>query len=100
MTANDSSPTFALRRRIPFVAGATAAALSAIGFVMNPVIATGAWLWSLMFWLSIPLGCLATLLIHTLTGGRWGDAIGRPAVAAARTLVWMPVAFAPIGLSL
>ena len=40
-----------------------------------------AWLAALTVWLGWPLGCMALLLIHALTGGRWGYAI-RPQLLA------------------
>ncbi len=43
--------------------------------------ARGAWLAALVFFAGWPLGSMALLLIHALTGGRWGDAL-RPALLA------------------
>ena len=40
-----------------------------------------AWLCGVMIWLRWPLGCLALLLVHALTGGRWGISI-RPSLRA------------------
>lgn len=38
------------------------------------------------YWVSISLGCLGILLIHSISGGRWGYALGRGLHAGAATL--------------
>src|SRR5579885_2928243 len=57
--------------------------MSAVGWVLTPLSFAHAWLAALTLWLSWPLGSLALLLIHALTGGRWGFAIRRPLLAGA-----------------
>jgi hypothetical protein len=49
-----------------------------------------------IYWVSIPLGCLAILMLHHLTGGRWGLPIRRILEAGSRTLPLMAVLFIPI----
>ena len=44
------------------------------------------WLFAWLFLLGISLGALANLMIHSLTGGRWGEAMRPPLAAAARLL--------------
>jgi hypothetical protein len=51
-----------------------------------------------LFWLSIPLGCLAILMIHHLVGGAWGAVIRRVLEAATRTLPLFLVLFVPLWL--
>lgn len=77
------------------VAVAMAAGLS---FASAPV-AQG-WLVAFVFWSSIPVGSLVLLLIHRLTGGRWGKSLA-PALrpAAAMTPLTL-LAFIPIAMSL
>lgn len=53
-----------------------------------------AWLWVL----GVTLGAWPILLIHQLTGGAWGKAIGRPLRAALSTLPLVAVGFVPIAL--
>lgn len=48
-----------------------------------------AWLAASIFWLGLPLGALALVLVHDLTGGRWMET-ARPVLEAA--IVTMPVA--------
>ncbi|HEV3254218.1 MAG TPA: hypothetical protein VG033_07410 [Candidatus Acidoferrales bacterium] len=54
-----------------------------------------------MFWLSIPLGCMAIVMLHHLTGGAWGFVIRRLLESGTRTLLAMAVLFVPVlfGLS-
>src|SRR5258708_32019813 len=49
-----------------------------------------------LFWVGLPLGALAVLMIYHLTGGRWGWAIRRTLEAILRLLPWMAVGFFPI----
>jgi hypothetical protein len=46
-----------------------------IGAFLQPAAFAFAWLAALSVWIRWPLGCLALMLVHTLTGGRWGIAI-------------------------
>lgn len=49
-----------------------------------------------VFWLAIPLGCMAILMLHHLTGGWWGYPIRRLLEAGTRTFAVMAVLFIPI----
>jgi len=49
-----------------------------------------------IYWISIPLGCLAILMLHHLTGGWWGFPIRRILEAGSRTLPLMAVLFIPV----
>jgi len=54
------------------------------------------WLFAWFFVTSIAVGALANLMIHALTGGRWGEAV-RPALErVARLLPVFALAFLPI----
>ncbi len=53
---------------------------SAVGWALSPAVFGTAWLAALLLWLAWPVGSLALLLIHALTGGRWGVMI-RPQLA-------------------
>jgi hypothetical protein len=50
--------------------------------------------------LGVPLGCLGLLLLHSLVGGAWGDAVRDILQAGADTLPWLAVLFIPILLGL
>jgi len=49
-----------------------------------------------VFWLGIPLGCLAIVMIHHLVGGTWGFVIQRPLESAIRTMPVMALLFVPL----
>jgi hypothetical protein len=54
------------------------------------------YLFSYIFWISIPLGCMAILMMHHLTGGWWGYPIRRLLEAGTRTFLVMTILFIPI----
>jgi hypothetical protein len=49
-----------------------------------------------LYWAGLSLGSLAVLLLHNLTGGKWGDAIRPILRAAAGVLPLMAILFLPI----
>jgi hypothetical protein len=67
-------------------AGIAAAVGMAIVAVFAPRIAAAGWLVGFVFWSQIPVGSLMLLMIHRLTGGRWGEAL-YPALAPAARFV-------------
>jgi hypothetical protein len=58
--------------RVAWIVGGIGLVACLIGAIVQPDAFAFAWLAALTTWLRWPLGCLALLLIHTLTGGRWG----------------------------
>jgi hypothetical protein len=67
--------------------------IGAAGCLVGAVIdATGfyrAWLCAFLFWLGVPLGAVALVLVHDLSGGRW-MVTARPALGSA--IATMPLA--------
>ncbi len=59
-----------------------------------------AWLAAFYFWISVPLGALALLLIHDLTGGRWERVAREPLEAAAATVPVFILLFLPIATNM
>lgn len=57
-----------------------------------------AWLAAWYFWLAMPLGAMGLMLIHAMTGGRWGLAIVEKLKAAVWTLPLLLVLFLPVAL--
>jgi len=55
-----------------------------------------AYLVGYVYWFMIPMGCLALLMLHSLTGGWWGYPIRRMLEAGSRTFAVMAVLFLPI----
>lgn len=67
-----------------------------IGWVVLPVIFSHAWLAALTVWIGWPLGCMGLLLIHALTGGRWGEATRPQLIAGMLTLPLLVPALIPL----
>ena len=59
-----------------------------------------AYLVAYIYWLMIPLGCTAILMMHHLTGGWWGYPIRRLLEAGSRTFGYMAILFIPILLGM
>ena len=59
-----------------------------------------AWLVAFSFYLSIALGCLYFVLIHTAMNGAWGTLVRRVAENAAATLPLFAVLFLPVAFGL
>jgi hypothetical protein len=53
-----------------------------------------------IYWISIPLGSIAILMLHHLTGGRWGYPLRRILEAGTRTLGLMAVLYIPLWLGM
>ena len=49
-----------------------------------------------LFWLGLTLGCVGFLMVHHLTGGKWGFPVRRFYEAAGMTLPLMALLFIPI----
>ncbi|MGJ0509792.1 MAG: hypothetical protein ACR652_22250 [Methylocystis sp.] len=71
-------------------------AAAALLWRMEPQTLAYGWLASVLTWISAPLGCLGLLLIHAMTGGRWGDAIKPELRAGAATLLLLPAFALPL----
>ncbi len=54
---------------------------SIVGWIVAPALFPHAWLAAFVCWIGWPLGSMALILIHALTGGRWGFSI-RPQLAS------------------
>ena len=69
---------------------------SAIGWIVAPAQFPHAWLAAVTGWIGWPLGSIALILIHALTGGRWGWAIRPQLVAGMVTLPLVLPALVPM----
>jgi hypothetical protein len=54
------------------------------------------WLFAWLFLLAITLGALVNLMVHALTGGRWGYVVQPALVAAARLMPFVALLFIPV----
>ncbi len=81
--------------------GAIALILSFIGAFLNPKQFFVSYLFSYLFWLGLPAGCILVAMIHYLTGGQWGHPIRRFLEAGFSTMPLFAILFMPIffGLS-
>ena len=66
---------------------------------MTDALARG-WLVAWLVWSAIPVGSLVLMLIHRVTGGRWGEALAPALRPAAALLPLAAVAFLGVALSL
>jgi hypothetical protein len=82
------------------IVGSAAAAILAIGLAAVPKSIVQGWLTAFVFVSGIPIGSLVLLLIHRLTGGRWGEALA-PVLTPAITMVpLVAVVFLPLAFGL
>jgi len=61
-----------------------------------PKAAAGGWLTAFLFWSGVPLGGLLALMIHTLTGGRWGIRFAREFIMTAAAIPLMALLAVPM----
>jgi hypothetical protein len=84
------------RRLLLTVAAAIAAAgLLALAMIDARTAASG-WLAAFVFWSQVPLGSLALLMIHRLTGGRWGEQLALALLPAARATPLLFILIIPV----
>ena len=68
--------------RLAWIVGGVGLVATVVGWIVAPSAFPHAWLAAVTVWMGWPLGCMGLLLIHALTGGRWG--VGDPAAARCR----------------
>ncbi|MBA3833835.1 MAG: hypothetical protein H0X34_18460 [Chthoniobacterales bacterium] len=84
------------RSRIALGVGVACLLLCLLGWFVNPRQFFISYLVAEVVWLGVGLGCMAFLMIHYLTGGKWGWAVRRFFEAAAKTLPLVGLLFIPI----
>jgi hypothetical protein len=87
-------------QRRAFVVGAIGIVLCAILGFLNKEQFFRSYLYAYIYWLTIPLGCTAILMLHNMTGGWWGYPIRRLLEAGTRTFALMAVLFIPVWLGM
>lgn len=70
--------------------------LCLLGWFLEPRQFYMSYLFAELFWIGVALGCMAFLMIHYLTGGKWGWPVRRFCEAAAWTLPLAGILFIPI----
>ncbi|MGA8222230.1 MAG: hypothetical protein WB780_11300 [Candidatus Acidiferrales bacterium] len=86
--------------RLAFTCGLVGAALTILFAFWNPVQFFRSYLLAYVYWLAIPMGCMAILMLHHLTGGWWGYPIRRLLEAGTRTFLPMAILFIPVLLGM
>jgi hypothetical protein len=87
------------RRQAELVAwtvGGVGLVATVVGWIVAPSAFPHAWLAAVTVWMGWPLGCMGLLLIHALTGGRWGEAIQPQLIAGMVTLPLLLPALIPL----
>src|SRR6185437_10397945 len=97
MSARVARPVW--QRPMLIAAGGSLIAL-AIGLAASPKSVMQGWLIAFVFISGIPIGSLVLLLIHRLTGGRWGTALAPILIPAAAMLPLLALVFLPLAFGL
>ncbi len=82
--------------RVAWVVGAVGLLASIIGWIVTPHLFPHAWLAAVSCWVGWPLGSMALLLIHSITGGRWGYAVRPQLAIGVMTLPLLVIAVVPL----
>jgi len=85
-------------RRGVWIIGAIGLGVAALGWMLDPTAFAYAWVAAVATWLGWPLGSLALLFVHVLTGGRWGQVLRPALLAGIGTLPLLPFALVPIAV--
>ena len=100
----DGDRTIAPTRLAPLVALAAGivalAAAGIVGGLLEGAHFFEAYLLAFVWWAGVPLGGMAILMVHHLTGGRWGWSIRSPLEACAATLPLVALMVIPVLLGL
>jgi hypothetical protein len=95
-TAETSIPGIERLGKTSLVVGSVALVLFAALGWRDPVQFFRSYLLAFVFWIGLPLGCTAILMIHNMIGGTWGFPLRRPLESGTKTLVLMAVLVLPI----
>jgi hypothetical protein len=96
MNGETSAIAWDLWRKRWLAVGFIALLLCAGGGLIQPQPFFSAYLTAYVFWIGIPAGSLALLMLHHLVGGRWGFMTQRVLEAAIQTLPFMALLFIPL----
>jgi hypothetical protein len=94
--SSDARLSPARARSSALIIGISGLAVSVLGWVMRPREFFLAYLFGFLVWIGLALGSAGWLMIHHLTGGRWGYPVRRMFESAMGTLPLLAVLFLPI----
>lgn len=83
-------------QRNALIAGVVGLVLAIIGALVDLDQVFQSYLYNYLFWLGISLGGLVWLLIHGMTGGKWGDALHPFLESSALLVALMALLFIPL----
>jgi len=92
----DTAARLELVQLVALVIGLVALALTALGAFADRTQFFFSYLFGYLFWLGLSLGCFLVMMIHNLTGGRWGYPTRRFLEAGSLVLPLMLFLFIPI----
>lgn len=95
-TDETSIPAIERWERPALVGGLAALILSALLEIHNPTQFFRSYLLGYVFWIGLPLGCSAILMLHYLVGGTWGFPLRRLLESGTKTFVLMAILVIPI----
>ncbi|HKS83745.1 MAG TPA: hypothetical protein VJR23_19740 [Candidatus Acidoferrales bacterium] len=87
-------------QNIAFTCGVIGLALSGVFLYRDSDTFFHSYLMAYVFWVAIPFGCIAVLMLHHMTGGWWGYPLRRILEAGTRTVWVMAVLFIPVWLGI
>jgi len=82
--------------RYAWIVGIIGLALVGLGAVMSFPQFAQSYLFGLLFWAWVALGCFGLLMLHGLLGAPWTATIRAPLEAAAKTIPWLGLFFIPV----
>src|SRR5688572_21007054 len=83
-------------QRPALLIGVAGVVLTVIGLLIDPDHQLRSYIWAFVYWMAIPLGSLALLMLQHMTGGTWGLAMRRFLEASSWLLILMFVFAVPI----
>jgi hypothetical protein len=100
MNQTQVPPVLNRLQTLALVVGGGGLVLLLIGWFLSPAQFFQAYLVGYILWTQVALGCLAILMVYTLTGGGWGYVTQRILRAGMLTLPLLAVLFLPLLLGL
>lgn len=100
MNQSQVPPVLNRLQTLALIVGGVGLVLLVIGWFLSPAQFLQAYLVGYILWTQVALGCLAILMIYTMTGGGWGYVTQRILRAGMLTLPLLAVLFLPLLLGL